>query len=78
MSEAMQKAVDNLNAAFDLDVRLPITDVDALMLADIAEWRGRKDVAACLRDALRLETDMAGQSVCRCNICEEGVALVER
>lgn len=78
MSEAMQKAVDNLNAAFDLDVRLPITDVDALTLADIAEWRGRNDVAACLRDALRLETDVARQSVCRCNICVEGVALVER
>jgi hypothetical protein len=78
MSEAMQKAVDNLNAAFDLDVRLPITDVDAVTLADIAEWRGREDVAACLRDALRLETDVARQSVCCCNISLDCLASTDR
>ena len=73
MSEVMQKAVDNLNAAFALDVRLPITDIDVLTLAEFAGLRGREDVAACLRDALRLEADVATQPICRCNSCLDRV-----
>lgn len=55
MSEAMQKAVDNLNAASHPKARLPIMDVDALTVADLAEQQGRKDIATCLRDAPQLE-----------------------
>ena len=69
MNEAMQKAVDNLNAAFDLKARLPIMDIDVLTLADLADQHGRADIAACLRDALQLEADSAAQPACHCSIC---------
>lgn len=75
MSEAIQKAIDNLNAAFGFDIRLPIMDVDVRNLADLAELRGRNDIADCLRDALQLEMDLAKDPPCVCAFCLEQAKL---
>lgn len=54
---ALAKALDNLNAAFGICAAMPIMDVDVRNLAELAELGDRKDIADCLRDALRLCAD---------------------
>jgi hypothetical protein len=73
---ALEKAIDNLNAALGVEVRLPIMDGDVLNLATLAERRGRQDIADCLRDALQLEHELNGRRACACEICLEQASLI--
>ena len=55
----LQQALDDFNQIFDYDLRLPMIPEHIETAADMAELRGRVDIAQALRLALKqtLEVD---------------------
>lgn len=56
---ALVDAVAAFNAAFDMDLRLPLWPRDLESAAIIAELRGRKEIADQLREAAGKKAEVA-------------------